>query len=68
MHTADSYRKIAAELQARAANERSAGVASELDNLARCYLRLAAQADNNNALDVSAEFGPKPGLDEGEGP
>jgi hypothetical protein len=60
MSTADSYRKIAAELKARAAKERSADVASELDNLARCYLRLASQADTNSDLDVSVEFGPKP--------
>jgi hypothetical protein len=42
-------------------------VASELDSLARCYLRLAEQADTNGRLDVSAEFGPKTRLDEGEG-
>ncbi len=68
MTTADSYRKTAAELKAKAAKERSPYVASELDNLARRYLRLAAQADQNSFVDIWFEVGPKTRLDgEGEG-
>ncbi len=68
MTTANSYRKIAAELKAKAAKERSPDVASELDNLARCYVRLAEQADQNSFLDIWFEVGPKTRLDgEGEG-
>ncbi len=66
MTTADSYRKIAAELHAKARKARSDHEACDLDNLARCYLRLAEQADQNSLSDVSAEFGPKVRL-EGEG-
>jgi hypothetical protein len=68
MRTADSYRKTAAELKVKAGKERSPKLASELENLARCYLRLAEQADTNSELDLSVEFGPKLGADgEGEG-
>jgi len=68
MHTAESYRKIAAELRARAVKETNADLASEWENLARCYLRLAAQADENTFQDLWFEFGPKPRLGgEGEG-
>jgi hypothetical protein len=45
------------------ARERDPAIATELESLARCYLRLAAQADHNGMLDVSAEFGPKARLD-----
>ena len=67
MTTADAYRKIAAELKAKALKAPSDGAAAELDHLARCYLRLAEQADVNGRYDVAAEFGPKSRLDEGEG-
>lgn len=66
MTTADSYRQTAAELKVKAGEERSPKLASELENLARCYLRLAEQADTNSELDLSVEFGPKLGSD-GEG-
>ncbi len=36
---------IAVELKAKAAKERSQELASALENLARCYLRLAEQAE-----------------------
>ncbi len=42
MTSGDSYREIAAELKAKAAREGSQQLASELGDLARCYLRLAA--------------------------
>jgi hypothetical protein len=67
MSSADSYRKVAAELRARALRAPSDKAAADLDNLARCYIRLAEQADQNRLLDVSAEFGPKVPLDEGDG-
>lgn len=67
MSSANSYRKIAAELSARAAREPDAKLASEWGHLARCYLRLAEQAEINSLLDVAVEFGPKNRLDEGEG-
>jgi len=56
MTNAASYRKLAAELRAKAVNEPSAIRAAEWDNLARCYLRLAEQADTNSRQDVAAEF------------
>jgi hypothetical protein len=62
MSTAESYRKIAAELRARAASE-GGTTAAELDHLALCYLRLADQADRNQAIDIAVEFGPKNRLD-----
>jgi hypothetical protein len=65
MTTADSYRKIGAELRARAARE-GGTVAAELDHLARCYVRLADQADRNRAIDIAVEFGSTSAL-EGEG-
>jgi hypothetical protein len=65
MGSADSYRKIAAELHAKALRAASGKAAGDMDNLARCYLRLAAQADQNSNLDLSA--GPKRRLDESEG-
>lgn len=67
MSTADSYRKIAAELKAKAGKEPNAKMASEWEHLARCYLRLTDQADMNASLDISVEFDPKNRLDEGEG-
>jgi hypothetical protein len=66
MTSADSYRKIASELRAKALKARSDREAADLDNLARCYLRLAEQADQNSLLDVGCEFGPKLSSD-GEG-
>jgi len=41
MSPADQYRKLAAELQAKATIESDASHAAELDALARSYLRLA---------------------------
>ena len=66
MTTADSYRKMAAELRAKALKAPNDAAASQYDALARAYLRLAEQADQNQQADVWAEFGPR--LDgEGEG-
>jgi hypothetical protein len=63
MSTADTYRKLAAGLRARALKAPNDAAATELDNLAQCYRRLADQADQNTLLDVNAEFGPKARLD-----
>lgn len=68
MTSADSYRKIAAELRARARKARSDKEAADFDSLARCYLRLAEQADTNSQFDLGVEFGAKIGSEgEGEG-
>ena len=66
MTTADSYRKLAAELKAKAAKEANRAQASEWEHLARCYLRLAQQADQNDRFDLAVEVGPSPTL-KGEG-
>ena len=66
MRTADQYRKIAAELAAKAAKEKNSRLSSEWTHLARCYLRLAEQADTNSFADIWLEIGPKPSL-EGDG-
>jgi hypothetical protein len=67
MSAANAYRKIAAELRAKALKAPSDAFAAELDNLGQCYRRLADQADQNNLLDVCVEFGPKARLDEDTG-
>ncbi len=64
MTSAEQYRKIAAELRAKAARESNRRLSAEWDHLARCYLRLAEQADQNNFADIWFETGPKPSLDE----
>ena len=66
MSPADQYRKLAAELKARATTESNASVAAELHALARSYQRLAEQAEHNSQTDLWLEFGPKPALDGGE--
>ena len=68
MTAGDSYRKLAAELRAKAKRETSVHVALELEHLALCYLRLAEQADDNRRHETWYEFGPPARLDgEGEG-
>jgi hypothetical protein len=47
MTPGDRYRRRAAELKARAAGEHEWRIKSELEALARGYLRLANQADRN---------------------
>ncbi len=60
MTSADSYRRMAAQLRSRAAHQKSARIAEQLEHLAKCYLRLAEQSDQNSRQDLWAEFGPKP--------
>jgi len=57
MTPGESYRKIAAELRAKADNEPNAKLASDWAILARSYLRLAEQADANSFNDVWIEAG-----------
>jgi hypothetical protein len=52
----DQYRIIAAELQAKAANERNEMIAAEWNNLARAYHKLAGHADKTS-------YAPNPKLD-----
>jgi hypothetical protein len=47
MTPAEQYRALASKLKAKAANERDEILASEWMQLARSYLRLAEQADQN---------------------
>jgi hypothetical protein len=55
MTPADRYRKLAAELSAKARNEKSPQIRAEWNHLAQSYLRLATQADKNNLTDVTYE-------------
>ncbi len=65
MTPAEQYRALASKLKAKAANERDEILASEWRQLARSYLRLAEQADQNTLADVWIEVGPKLSLDDG---
>lgn len=51
----DEYRVKAAELSARAACEADPQIQIDLENLARSYLRLALQAEQNSHLDLTYE-------------
>ena len=51
----DQYRIKAAEFHARAACENSPTLKTELESLARSYLRLAEQAEQNSRLDLTYE-------------
>ena len=62
MRSADQYRKLAAEV--KAANEQDQSLASELDVLARSFLRLAEQAERKSSTDLWLEVGPKLRLDD----
>ncbi len=55
MQPQDEYRVKAAELRAKARKETSPGLHSELEFLARGYLRLAGEAERNSHSDVSYE-------------
>ena len=62
MTPADSYRARASELRARAIKEANPTLAAQWDHLARCYIRLAEQADQNSLLDLWLEFSPTTGF------
>lgn len=55
MKASDEYRVKAAELAARAACESDPQIQAELENLAKSYLRLALQADQNSQVDLTYE-------------
>ncbi len=56
----DCYRQKALEVRARARGEANAAIKAELEALAKCYLRLALQADRNSMTDVWYETPAKP--------
>lgn len=58
MRPQDQYRIKAAELAVKAKQQTSPALRSELDNLARSYLRLAEQAKRNSQIDISYETPP----------
>lgn len=55
MTPATHYRTLAARLRTRAKIEESPQLRAEWDHLAKCYIRLAEQADRNAQTDVSYE-------------
>ena len=55
MAEGDYYRIRAAELTEAARQERSPEIRKEFEHLALAYLRLADQADRNNAADLVYE-------------
>ena len=63
MSPAEQYRRLAAELKSKAAAECNVDVAAELNALARSYLRLAEQAEQNGQTDLWLELGAKPALE-----
>ena len=67
MSPAEQYRMMAAEFRAQALAQTNSSTATDFEHLAKCYLRLAEQAERNNTTDVVYE--PKPiRLDDGEPP
>jgi hypothetical protein len=55
MSPSQQYRRLAAELRAKARREENAAARAEWNHLAQCYVRLAEQADKNRRTDVSYE-------------
>ncbi|HXZ45893.1 MAG TPA: hypothetical protein VEH02_04100 [Pseudolabrys sp.] len=49
------YRKLAAQLRAKARTETSPLLRAEWEHLAGCYIRLAHQAERNSKTDVTYE-------------
>jgi hypothetical protein len=58
MNPADAYRVKAAELNALSKDESYAALSAEFANLARAYLSLAEQAEQNSDLDIAYEAPP----------
>lgn len=62
MNPADQYRALAARFRAHARTTESARLSTEWEHLARCYVRLAEQAERNLGLDLVYETPPpRPG-------
>jgi len=57
--TAEHYRVLASQLRARARRAETPRLMSEWEHLARCYLRLARQAEDNEKLDLVYETPPR---------
>jgi hypothetical protein len=55
MTPSTQYRRLAAELRAKAQQEESPAVRAERHHLAQCYVRLAEQADKNQRTDIVYE-------------
>jgi len=55
MSPSQQYRRLAAELRAKARRESYPAARAEWNHLAQCYLRLAEQADRNLRTDVTYE-------------
>jgi hypothetical protein len=62
MTNADQYRKLAAQLTAKARNEKSPALRPEWNHLAQSYLRLAGQAKRNARAEVTYESPIRSGL------
>ncbi len=54
----EQYRALAARFRARARMGENARLAAEWEHLARCYVRLAEQAERNLGLDLVYETPP----------
>jgi hypothetical protein len=59
MTPAEQYRALASQLRARARLADTPRLMSEWEHLARCYLRLATQAEENERLDIVYETPPR---------
>ena len=57
--SAERYRIKAAEMRAKARDERRPELSAEFERLAAAYLRLAEQADRNSATDIVYEPGAR---------
>jgi hypothetical protein len=68
MNLADGYRRLAAQMEARARAETSIERKGEWLALARGYRRLAEQADPNVMTDLVSPWLLRPTLDRGAGP
>jgi len=64
MTPGDQYRRIAAEFRAKAKDEAEPDQAAQWIHLAKCYARLAEQADHNSLTDIAVEFVPKPSFED----
>ncbi|HEV2629002.1 MAG TPA: hypothetical protein VGV41_10200 [Pseudolabrys sp.] len=59
MTPAEQYRVLASRLRAKARLAETPRLTSEWEHLARCYLRLARQAEENEKLDLVYETPPR---------
>jgi hypothetical protein len=67
MTTAEQYRKVAADLRAKAAQAPTQDLALQWENLAKCHTRLSEQAEQNSFQDLWFEYGSRTREGEGEG-